>query len=128
MVFDITQLKKIRKQLNLTQHQFARHAGISQSMIAKIESNKLDPTYSKVQQIERALNLLAQQVEKQAREIMVTKVIFARPDEKISAVIEKMTKHGISQIPVLEHKKLLGIISESSLLKRPLEETRNLKA
>ncbi len=44
MLFNIEHLKKIRKQLNLTQHQFAKESGVSQSMVAKIESNKLDPT------------------------------------------------------------------------------------
>ena len=67
MVFDISQLKKIRKQLDLTQFQFAKKAGISQSMIAKIESNKLDPTYSKVKKIELALELLTKHGEKQER-------------------------------------------------------------
>ena len=51
MVFDITHLKKIRKQLDLTQYAFAKEAGISQSMVAKIESGKLDPTYSYIKKI-----------------------------------------------------------------------------
>ena len=68
MVFDITQLKKIRKQVNLTQFQFAQKAGVSQSMIAKIESGRLDPTYTKVKKIENALNDLTRSHEKEARD------------------------------------------------------------
>ena len=52
MVFDITQLRKIRKQLDMTQHKLAKELEISQSMVAKIESGKLDPTYSYVKKIE----------------------------------------------------------------------------
>ncbi|RLG54747.1 MAG: hypothetical protein DRN95_08520, partial [Candidatus Hydrothermarchaeota archaeon] len=38
-VFDLSQLKFIRKKLKITQAELARKAGISQSMIAKIEAN-----------------------------------------------------------------------------------------
>ena len=68
MVFDITQLKKIRKQLDLTQHQFAKNSGVSQSMIAKIEAGKLDPTYSYVRKIEDAMSSLTKHKEKEAKE------------------------------------------------------------
>ena len=70
MVFELRQVKKICLQLGLTQYAFAKQAGISQSMVAKIESGKLDPAYSKVQQIEKALAFLSQQHESQAKEIM----------------------------------------------------------
>jgi predicted transcriptional regulator len=127
MVFDITHLKKIRKQLNLTQHQFAKTAGLSQSLIAKIESGKLDPTYSKVKKIEQALEILAKKHEKEAREIMVRKIISVQQEEKATKIIEVMNKHSVSQIPILEKDKVIGIVSESSL-SRGLEEIKLLKA
>ena len=64
MVFDLGQLKKIRKYIGLTQREFAKIAGISQSMIAKIESGKIDPTYSYVKKIEDALSLLTKEHDK----------------------------------------------------------------
>ncbi|MAG52494.1 MAG: hypothetical protein CMH62_00855 [Nanoarchaeota archaeon] len=128
MVFDITHLKKIRKQLNLTQHQFAKTAGLSQSLIAKIESGKLDPTYSKVKKIEQALEILAKKHEKEAREIMVRKIISVQQEEKATKIIEVMNKHSVSQIPILEKDKVIGIVSESSILSRGLEEIKLLKA
>ncbi len=118
MVFDISQLKKIRRQLGMTQHAFAKQAGISQSMVAKIESEKLDPTYSKVQQIEKALASLAHQEEKKAHTIMTKHVVTVKPDERVPAVIKLMQQRGISQVPVVERKHVLGIISESSILGR----------
>ena len=75
MVFDITQIKKIRKQMGMTQHAFAREIGISQSMIAKLEAGRLDPTYSKVKQIEEGLLRMMKKDEKSAREIMTKKII-----------------------------------------------------
>ena len=51
MPYEIEQLKQIRKQLGLTQTEFAKEAGVSQSLVAKIEAGNIDPTYSKVQQM-----------------------------------------------------------------------------
>ncbi|MBI3334526.1 CBS domain-containing protein [Candidatus Pacearchaeota archaeon] len=122
MVFDITQLKKIRKHLNLTQSQFAKEAQVSQSMIAKIESNKLDPTYSYIKKIEHALEKLSKHQEKQAKDIMIPRILSAKPHDRVSSLIKLMGKHSISQLPVIERGNVLGLITESSLLSREKEE------
>ena len=128
MVFDITQLKKIRKQIGLTQFQFAKEAGISQSMIAKIEAGRLDPTYSKVKLIENALENLTKSHEKTAIEIMNKKMISINPIEKVKEIIKLMNKHGISQIPVIKKNKIIGLVSEFSILSRDIEEIKELSA
>ncbi|AJF62262.1 MAG: putative transcription regulator, containing CBS protein [archaeon GW2011_AR20] len=128
MVFDITQLKKIRKQLNLTQHQFAIKAGISQSMVAKIEAGKLDPTYSNIKKIEQALESLTKQEEKEAKDIMIKNIISVNQNEKISNIIKIMNKHSISQLPVLDNEKVIGLVSESSILNKNLKGIKNLTA
>ena len=51
-MFDISMLKRTRLQLGLTQTAFAKQAGVSQSLVTKIESGKLDPKYSTVIRIE----------------------------------------------------------------------------
>ncbi|RME54632.1 CBS domain-containing protein [Candidatus Woesearchaeota archaeon] len=115
-MFDITQLKRIRKQLNLTQGQFAKRAHVSQSLIAKIESGKIDPSYSKVKKIEEALNSITSKTEKCAKDIMNKSVISVEPEAKISTIIKYLNKYAISQILVLNNEKLCGIISESSII------------
>jgi len=127
MVFDITQLRKIRKKLDLTQHQFAKQSGISQSMIAKIESEKLDPTYSYVKKIENAINSLTKHEEKQAKDIMIKKVITVKQNDKVSDVVRLMTRHDISQLPVITKGKVIGLVTESSILEKNLEGIKNLK-
>ena len=126
MVFDIFQLKKIHRQIGLTQHAFATKAGISQSMVAKIESGRLDPTYSKVQRIEKALQTLMHQEEKKFGEVMTKKVVSAKPDEAATEAIVLMKKYGISQVPVLKGEKVVGIVYESSFLRRDIEELPRL--
>lgn len=127
MVFDITQLRKIRKILGLTQGEFAKAAGISQSMVAKIESGSLDPTYSYVKKIEDALSLFSKEHEKKAMEIMTNNVIYVRLNQKVSEIINLMNKYNISQMPVIEKGNVVGLVSESSILSKNLETMKNAK-
>ena len=127
MVFDVTQLKKIRKQLDLTQHQFAKEIGTSQSMVAKIEAGKLDPTYSYVKKIESTINSFTKTQEREAKDIMIKKIISVKLEDKVSNIIDLMNKHKISQLPVLQSGKVVGLITESSILEKDLEQIKNLK-
>lgn len=127
MVFDLLQMKKIRRQLGLTQHAFAKQAGISQSMVAKIESGRLDPTYSKVQQIERALQTLTHHEEKKAGAVMTTRVMSVHPEDKVARALEIMKKYAISQVPVMKGEKVMGILYESSFLKKNFDELPRLR-
>ena len=126
MIFDIKQLRKIRKQLNLTQHQFAQQAGVSQSMIAKIESGKLDPTYSYVKRIEETINQLTKQEEKEAHEIMQKKVITLNKSESLKKAAHLISKYDISQIPIIEQNRIIGLITESIIIKHLTEPNKKL--
>lgn len=128
MVFDITNLKKIRKQLNLTQFQLAKKANVSQSLIAKIESNRLDPTYSKVKLLENALNSLTKMHQKEAKDIMIKYIISVNPETKLTKAIELMRKHNISQLPVLKNEVIIGLVSETSILSKNLTDIKDLKS
>ena len=116
MVFDINQLKKIRKQLGLTQSEFAKKSGISQSMVAKIESGKLDPTYTYVKKIEETIQLLTKREEKEAKDIMHKGVLTVKKNTEVNEVIKIFSKHKISQIPVIENNNIIGLVTESSLV------------
>ena len=124
MVFDITQIKKIRKHLNLTQYEFAKYAQVSQSMIAKIESEKLDPTYSYVKKIENALSIMTKQHEKKANDIMTHKIISTRLNQNVSEIINLMNKNNISQLPVIEKGTVIGMVSESSILSKQIKDIK----
>ncbi len=115
-MIELQNLKKMRLALDLTQHQFAKRAGVSQSLIAKIESGRVDPTYSKVKQIEEALQLLSSKKEPNLEEIMTKKLITAKPSEKAAEVIKIMNSKNISQVPVVDGDNVIGLVSESSAL------------
>ena len=116
MAYELAEIKALRRKFGMTQAELAKRAGVSQSLIAKVEANILDPTYTKAQQIFDALNTLAEKQVVRVAEIMEKKVLAIRPNENVRTAIEKMKKHNISQLPVLERNVCVGLVSEAILL------------
>jgi predicted transcriptional regulator len=113
MAFEISEIKRLRKKLGLTQSELASKSGVSQSLIAKIEAGVLDPAYSKTQKIFSALESLSKQKGQKASEIMQSKIVNIEPEAKIKDAIAKMKKHDISQLPVVKDDNVIGMVSES---------------
>ncbi|HZX44889.1 MAG TPA: CBS domain-containing protein [Candidatus Nanoarchaeia archaeon] len=116
MTLELSEIKEIRKKYGLTQTQLAERAQVSQSLIAKIEAGRLDPTYSNAKKIFEAIDSLGKKKEMKAEEMMNIHIISVKPDEGIRSAIEKMKKANISQMPVLDEHKSIGIVSESIIL------------
>ncbi|MDE1853470.1 MAG: CBS domain-containing protein [Thaumarchaeota archaeon] len=107
------QLKKIRVQSGLTQKGLANLAGVSQSIIAKIEAGNVDPTYSTLASISQALNSRAGLQGKKAASIMSHPVVRIHDGATLRDCVSLMRKKGFSQIPVFSKSGLVGIVSES---------------
>jgi predicted transcriptional regulator len=116
MPYELDEVKKVRKKLGMTQTELAKRANVSQSLIAKIESGRIDPTFTKTKKIFEALSDLEKKEEVKAAQIMNSKIIDISPDSSIKDAIGKMKKSNISQLPVIEHHKLIGLVSESTIL------------
>jgi cystathionine beta-synthase len=54
-------------------------------------------------------------------------VISATGEDTFESVIRRMKEHGISQLPVLDGGRLVGLITESDMLSALLEQRANLK-
>lgn len=128
MDYEIKNIKQIRKVLGLTQAGFAKEAGVSQSLIAKIEAEKIDPTYSKVQKIFEALDRLNKKKEISAREIMQRKVITVKTNERVEEIIKIMRKKAISQVLVVDGKKTVGVVAEKDILDKIDKDLNSLTA
>ncbi len=116
MTYEIEELKKIRRNIGITQTQLAKRAGVSQSLIAKVESGRSDPSYTKIKKIFNALADLEKKEEIMADQLMTDKIISIDPGSLIKEAIEKMKRFKISQLPVLDNSQLIGLVSESTIL------------
>ena len=116
MPYELSEIKQIRKSLGLTQSELAKKANVSQSLIAKIESGKIDPTFTKTKKIFETLDLLQNKEEIKADELMNKRVVSVAPNDSVKESINKMKKYGISQMPVLDGQNVVGLVSESTLL------------
>lgn len=55
------------------------------------------------------------------REIMRHKVIVVTPDTPLTEVAQLLLQHRIGGLPVVEHGQVVGVISESDLLRKLLD-------
>ncbi len=121
---ELDEIKYIRKKLNLTQKQLADKAGVSQSLIAKIESGRVEPTYSNAVKILDALDNMAYANDHTASDLMNKSLIVAQDNDDVASIAKMMRKHEISQIPVVKYKTPVGLITESTILEKMME-TKN---
>ena len=113
-------IAKRRRQLGLRQSELAKAAGVSQSLIAKLESGSIDSSYTKVKTIFDVLDRLEFKTKVQANKVVNQDVIAVQKSEPLSTVIKIMKECGYSQIPVFEGKHSVGSISEKAILRQIL--------
>lgn len=110
-----------RRQLGLKQAQLAKLAGVSQSLIAKLESGKIDTSYKKVKTIFDALDRLEVKTKIQAGKVIHPRVVSVQKTESVSKIVQLMKSHGYSQLPVFDGKQSVGSISEKTILRQILD-------
>jgi predicted transcriptional regulator len=131
MLPSLDEIPKRRRALGLTQSRLAELAGVSQSIVAKIESGTVDPSYSIVKR-------LVETLEKQSMgtatprvgEIMSKPVISVSRTQLVRDAVDLMKRRGYSQLPVFDGTRCVGSISEKTILDRaargePLESLLN---
>jgi predicted transcriptional regulator len=110
------ELRSRRESLGLKQTEIAKRAGISQSMVARIEAGSVDPRVSTLNKIIAVLNS-AEPRKITAAQIMHIPVLSVQPQSGISQAVEIFEKNNISQLPVIERGVPVGCISESVIVK-----------
>jgi predicted transcriptional regulator len=119
-------LKEMRKTLNISQKKLAKITGLSQSTIARIESDirKLNPSYLTVFTIADTLNTLGRMsddgnlLNKKAEDIMHKKIVHVSPNDTIEKAISIIKNYDFPQIPVFDSKgRAVGLVSQRNLLK-----------
>jgi predicted transcriptional regulator len=119
----LEEITKRRRVLDLSQQQLARLAGVSQSLIAKIEAGKTAPSYLKAKAIFDTLEKLQREKEPRAKDLLQPKVIGVEEDETVSKAAAIMNETGFSQLPVFNGENIVGSIAEKTIMDRIVSGT-----
>ncbi len=116
MLPGLEEIKKRRVSLGFTQKELSAMCGVSQSLMAKIESGRINPSYSIVKRIFETLEALEKKGEFKAKDVMNTRLVFASPGDKVIRSVQMMKGGGFSQLPVIKNGSCVGSISEKTIL------------
>lgn len=119
-------IKNARLKLGVTQRKLALLCGISTSMINQIESGRCKPSYDTAKKIFEVLLSMETNASVKAGDICNRNLITLQSEESLSSAIHKMRNHSISQLPVFQGSKLVGIVTEDDLAKIMLENSKDL--
>jgi len=109
-------IRMLRKRLGITQKELARRAGVSQSLIARIEKGTVDPRLSTLRKI---LNVLesAEPMGERVVNVMRGPVVSVEPDTPLEEIARTMWEKGISQVPVVTRQgHVIGTVEEKDLV------------
>jgi predicted transcriptional regulator len=123
---EASDIKRLRKSIDLTQAELASLSGVSQSTVAKIERGGISGSYDAMVRIFKVLH---DEVNKRrrgmkARDVTSGKVVSVQVDEKVKRVSEIMRETGYSQLPVFEGARPVGSVSEYGVLMLLKDGTR----
>ena len=131
---DLDKVRQMRKRLDLSQRELAALAGVSQSLIAKIERGSIDPSYSNVRKILMAFEEVLRRRKVEGMKLggqlsvgdLATRgVIFVTPDQTLGESVERMMKGRFTQLPVMHGERVVGGVTDDSIRDYTIEETRN---
>ena len=121
MLPELEYIKQTRIKLGITQRKLAQLSNLSTSMINQIETGRCKPSYDSAKKLFEILNSLDGNSSRTAGDICSKKIIFANKEELVNDILEKMRKNFVSQVPILENHKIIGIVSEDCLARKILE-------
>jgi len=119
---ELENIKNIRKQAGINQTELAKAANVSQSLIARIESGKIDPSYTKVKKLFASLENMGKGKILTVRDIMNKKVSSIGPTDSVKDAATIMKKKNISQIPVIDNDTVVGSVSEKNIIEKITSE------
>jgi predicted transcriptional regulator len=127
MLPDLEEISSKRRRLDLTQSRFAKKAGVSRSLLAKIERGYANPSYMQAKKIFDTMERLEEARTKKSRlweagQIHSPGVIFAEYNEPIRSAQRKMKDEAFSQLPVRKDDRIIGSITERGINARIFEK------
>lgn len=114
----IEEIKKMRKQLDITQSELARMANVSQSTIAKLERNSISASYEIVTRVFEAIENEGKlrKINRTAKEVLHTPIVSVHKDATLAEASDLMKRRGYSQLPVMSSETVVGSVSDETIL------------
>jgi predicted transcriptional regulator len=115
---EVTEIKTMRKALDITQNELSRLSGVSQSTIAKLENASINGSYETVVRLFKALEEEAdrRRAGKKAIDVASKEIVSIQASTKVKHATEIMRQSGYSQLPVFDGERPVGSISEYGIL------------
>jgi predicted transcriptional regulator len=118
MLPNLDEIGRRRRLLVLSQKELAKISGVSQSMIAKIESGRISPSYQKTKAIFDTLEGLERRNQLKAKEVSHGKVVGVQAQDTVSKGVRVMRETGFSQLPVFNGGQVVGSLTDRVILQR----------
>jgi predicted transcriptional regulator len=108
----------MRLQSGLTQIELAKQVQISQSALTKIERGVIDPSYVIMTRLIDVLEstLSSNRETLTLGQIMQRTIVSAHSSTPIRKLIQIFEKHHVSQLPIIDEGRAIGIVNERLLL------------
>ena len=118
-------IKRIRKSLDITQTELAAASGVSQSTIAKIERGRMSASYETVVRLFETLDSIGKEERRDltAADVASDKVVTVQSTDRVHQASDLMRATGYSQLPVLKGDVPVGSISERGTTMEQLGQT-----
>jgi predicted transcriptional regulator len=116
----LSEIKRLRKKLNISQKELAAELNLRQSTISRIENAMIDPPYTKFKMIYEYLEREKSKRKKSkryAKDIMTQDVKFIQPNSTIREAVEIMNEENISQLPIIENNHNFGSVTSKKIQK-----------
>jgi len=87
-------------------------------MIAKIESRRISPSYTKTKAVFDTLESLERRNEVKAKEVSHGKIVGIQSHESVAKGVRVMRETGYSQLPVFSGGQVVGSLTEKIILEK----------
>jgi predicted transcriptional regulator len=128
-------IKGKRKVLGISQKRLARYVRMSQSTVARLESDikRLNPSYETIYKVISTLDNLSsidtkgRMFSKTAGEIMQKRIIYARPGDPVTYAIKLIQDYDFPQLPVIDRDmNIFGAVSRKKLMAIATDSPQNI--
>ncbi len=129
-------IKGKRKVLGISQKKLARYVKMSQSTMARLESDirRLNPSYDTVYRVVSTLDNLSaidtkgRMFNKTANEIMQKRIIYARPDDPVARAIKLIQDYDFPLLPVIDGQmNVYGAVSRKKLMRIATDTPQHMR-